>query len=412
MKNNKISNLAQGLKVATGALLVSGPFFIQNAYGVGLQLMPGSPNFGTAGAGHAAIGLGAGSAWANPATMVLVNDQQVAGGLIAAQTDLQFTADDETLNSGGNAGGEIFIPSFAYTNQLSDQLSAGFAFVVPFGNSIDYDDDWAGSNIATYASLQTLQAMPSVAYRFNDQVSLGFGLTINETSVEQELTMQLNPRLPSMDVALEADSLDYGWTLGGLYEFDNNHRIGFVYRSMIESDLSGEGTLSDTTYDTTLNWENPASLVVSGYHQLNNQTAFLWDVGRTFYSEFEVTNVHVEGLMDLELHRNWQDANRYAIGAHYQLNESLTLQAGYSFDESPVETEDRNADLPLDDIQRYTVGAMYQLNPNTSLGLGLEYADLGSPRIEHNPDDGLFAAPSGEYDNQAIATSLSVNYQF
>ena len=412
MNNNKISKLAKGLKVAAGALFLKGPFFIQSSYGVGLQLMPGSPNFGTAGAGHAAIGLGAGSAWANPASMVLVEDQQVAGGLIAAQTDLQFTADDESLNSGGNAGGDIYIPSFAYTNQLNDDLSAGFAFVVPFGNSIEYDEDWAGSNIATYASLQTLQAMPSMAYRINNQLSFGLGLTINETAVEQELSMQLNPRLPAMDVSLEADSLDYGWTLGGLYEFNDSHRMGFVYRSVIESDLTGVGTLADTAYDTELNWENPASLVISGYHQLNDKTAFLWDVGRTFYSEFEVTNVHVKGLMDLELHRNWKDANRYALGAHYQFNDHLILQAGYSFDESPVSTEDRNADLPLDDIQRYTVGALYQYTPQTSFGLGLEYADLGTPRIENNPDDGLFAAPSGEYDNSAIATSFSVNYQF
>jgi len=45
---------------------ITAPIFSMTAQGAGLQLMPGSANFGTAGAGHAAIGLGAGSAWANP----------------------------------------------------------------------------------------------------------------------------------------------------------------------------------------------------------------------------------------------------------------------------------------------------------------------------------------------------------
>ena len=412
MKNNKSHTLRNGLKRAAQSILMAAPLFALPSYGVGLQLMPGSPNFGSAGAGHAALGLGAGSAWANPATMVLVEDQQVGFGLIAAKTDLQFEASDETDNSGGNAGGDIFIPSMAYTHKINDQLSAGFAFVVPFGNSIEYDQDWAGSNVATSASMQTLQAMPSFAYRINDSISLGFGLTVNETNIEQELSMQMDPRLPALGVALEADSIDYGWTLGGLYELNEKNRFGFVYRSAIESDLEGSGTLGSSAYDTQLNWENPASIVVSGVHQVSENTTLLWDIGRTFYSEFEQTQVHVEGLMDLTLHRNWQDANRYAVGSHYQASQNITLQAGYSLDESPVETENRNADMPLDDIQRFTLGGLYQVNTSTSVALGLEYADLGKPTLNGDDEDGLFKAPDGQYDNSAVATSFSINYQF
>jgi long-chain fatty acid transport protein len=412
MKNNKLNSLRKFLMRTGQSLLVATPLFALPTYGVGLQLMPGSSNFGSAGAGHAALGLDAGSAWANPATMVLVEDQQVGFGLIAAKTDLQFESSDEMANSGGNAGGEIFIPSAAYTHQINDELSAGFAFVVPFGNSIEYEQDWVGSNVATSASMETLQAMPSLAYRITDNVSLGFGLTVNETNIEQELSMRMNPLLPALDVALEADSIDYGWTLGGLYEFNDKHRFGFVYRSAIESDLEGSGTMAGSDYDTQLNWENPASIVVSGVHQVSDNTTLLWDIGRTFYSEFEQTQVHVDGLMDLTLHRDWNDANRYAVGTHYQMSESLILQAGYSLDESPVETENRNADMPLDDIQRFTLGGLYKMNTQTSLGLGLEYADLGNPSLSGSEEDGLFKAPNGQYDNSAVATSFSINYQF
>lgn len=415
--NNKTQPGLFGLKTSPSVLAlalvaITTPLLSMTVQGAGLQLMPGSPNFGTAGAGHAAIGLGAGSAWANPATMVLVEGQQIGLGIIAAETDVQFDADDPDVDSGGNAGGEIFIPSFAYVNSVSDNLSLGFSFVVPYGNSLDYDEEWGGDNVATSVHLQTLQAMPSLAYRINDQFSLGFGITANQTSVEQELTMSMGP--VKMDVALEAESIDYGWTLGGLYELNADHRFGFVYRSQVDSDLTGDGSISGTTYDTELNWENPASIVISGVHKIDDKVTLMWDLGRTFYSAFEETQVQVdmgEGL-DLTLHRNWQDANRYAVGSHYQLNDKVILQAGYSYEESTVETEDRSVDMPLDDIQRFTLGAMYQMNNAINLGLGLEYASLGEANTQANPDSGAFEGPQGSYDSSAVAGSFSINYAF
>jgi len=388
---------------------ITAPLLAMNAKGAGLQLMPGSSNFGTAGAGHAAIGLGAGSAWANPATMTLVEGQQIALGVIAAKTDIQFEANDPDVESGGDSGGEIYIPSFAYLASIHDKMRFGFSVVVPYGNSLDYDNDWEGSNVATEVSLETIQAMPSFAYRINNQFSVGFGVTANHTSVEQALQMSVLRN--TMGVTLEANSIDYGWTLGGLYELNAAHRFGFVYRSQVDSDLTGTGSVGTSDYDANLNWENPASVVISGYHQVSDDITLLWDLGRTFYSAFEETKVELEGFpTEIDLERNWKDANRYAIGTHYQLNDNVILQAGYSYEESTVETADRSIDLPLDNIQRFTVGAIYKVSPNIDLSLGLEYADLGSPNIEDNGDP-LFASPEGEYDNSAMAGSLSINYK-
>jgi len=401
--------------IALGSSLMSLP-----AFSAGLQLMPGSPNSGTAGAGHAAMGLGAGSAWANPATMTLVKGQHIGFGVIHAKTDVQFNGEEEASNNalrpggpdpyvnGGNAGGSINIPSFSYVNSLTDDISLGFSLVVPFGNSLDYDDDWEGSNVATHISMQTLQAMPSVAYRINEQFSLGFGITANETEVAQEL------KLKGMDVELAADSLDYGWTLGGLYELNNEHRFGFVYRSQVDSDMEGDATIADESYDTRLNWETPASIVISGVHQVSPKTSILWDIGRTFYSAFETTVVEVDGfplLSEIELERNWKDANRYAIGTQYQLTNTLILQAGYSLDESTVDTEDRSADLPLNDIHRYTAGALYQATESTGLAFGLEYADLGKTKIVDSGDP-LFSSPAGEIESSATVATFAINYQF
>ena len=391
----------------------------------GLQLMPGSPNFATAGAGHAALGEGAGSAWANPASMSLLTGNHLGLGIIAAETDIQFDATDPALESGGNAGGSVFLPSFSYVHSLSDDVKLGFSLVVPYGSDIAYDSDWAGKNVVTKTGMHTLQAMPSLSYRFNEQLSFGGGITINHTQVYQDLspTLTLGRVSQEADLSLEAESVDYGWTLGGLYEFNAQHRIGIVYRSGIEADLEGDAEIVtaglidlDETLDAELNWENASNVVISGYHEVNNEWAMMWDIGRTFYSEFEQTDIVATGLgeapITLEVERNWQDANRYALGTHYKLNEKVTLQAGFSYDESVVTDEHRSADLPLDDIKRYTLGSLYQMTDDVQLGFGIEYAQLGSGNIEEPIEGELLDSPQGSYESSAVATSFSMNYQF
>ena len=417
------------------ALGIGSPLLTSQAHAVGLQLMPGSSNFGTAGAGHAAEGNGAGSTWANPASMTLVEGNQIGFGVIAAETDLEFSPEDSTLDGGGDAGSSIYIPSFAYVHSISDDFKLGFSVVVPFGNEIDYGSSWAGSNAVTSASMETIQAQPTFAYRVNDNLSLGGGININYTRTQQELSPSFVVDMPrpipaleaDADLALDADGIEYGWTAGALWEFNPQHRVGIVYRSKIESDLKGDADVAadlggtpvmDDSVTARLNWENPGSVVISGYHEVTNKVAILWDLGRTFYSDFETTNINAElaGGLDIPIERNWQDANRYAIGAHYKLSQKLVLQAGFAYDESPVETADRTADLPLDDIKRYTVGAMYQATDDIGLALGLEYADLGNAKVlDHTSGDPLgdaLASPAGDYDNSAIAGSFSVNYKF
>lgn len=414
----KLTQLSTAIVLSTSVL--------SSVQAAGLQLMPGSPNFGTAGAGHAALGEGAGSAWANPASMTLLEGNHLGFGLITAETDIQFDATNSEENSGGNAGGRVILPSFSYVHSLSDDIKMGFSLVVPYGSDIAYDSDWAGENVVTKSGMHTLQAMPSLSYRLNDQLSFGGGITVNHTQVYQDLspTLAIGPVSQQADLSLEAEGIDYGWTLGGLYEFNSQHRVGLVYRSGTDTDLEGDADIFtdgraiqlDDTLDAELNWENASNIVLSGYHEMNNEWAMMWDLGRTFYSEFEQTDIVATGLGEapivLEVHRNWQDANRYAVGTHYKLNDKLTLQAGFSYDESVVSDEHRSADLPLDDIKRYTLGSLYQVHDDVQLAFGLEYAQLGSTNIEAPIEDELLDSPQGRYQSSAIATSFSLNYHF
>ena len=68
----------------------------------------------------------------------------------------------------------------------------------------------------------------------------------------------------------------------------------------------------------------------------------------------------MDGYPTVRIDRNFKDANRYALGTEYSPNDKLTLQFGVSFDESPVDDEDRMPDIPVDEIVKTMFGAIYQ----------------------------------------------------
>lgn len=380
-----------------------------NVYAVGLQVTPGTAAFGTAGAGQAAHAGDAMASWSNPANMTQLEGNQGAVGVVAAETDINFEAEQPKVGpakkDGGDAGGVVHIPSAAYVHSVSDDLKVGVSLMVPYGNSIDYADDWAGANVAKSASMETIQVQPSVAYRVTDSLSLGAGINANYIKAEQELTVM------GQDLGLDADDVAYGWTAGATWDLNQSNRLGLVYRSEVNADLEGDGSLNGTSDYASLNWDNPATVMLSGYHQVSDNSAFVWDVGRVFYSSFETTTIYSELLgMELDIDRHWQDANRYAVGWEYALNSDWTLQTGFSLDESPVDDQHRSADMPLDEIKRYTVGALYKASPEVDVAFGLEYADLGTPSVAH--ESGLLASPAGEYNNSAVAGAVSMNYKF
>jgi long-chain fatty acid transport protein len=177
---------------------------------------------------------------------------------------------------------------------------------------------------------------------------------------------------PGTQVKLEGDDLGAEITLGATYEFRPGHRLGMVYRHTSNFTFEGDATingqlLSDEERQTphmTLDWNMPDRFVVSGSHQTTDKLRLYWDFERVFFDTFERTDLRMDGYPTVRIDRNFKDANRYALGAEYSPNERWTLQFGASFDESPVDDEDRMPDIPVDEITKIMTGAIYQRTKN------------------------------------------------
>jgi long-chain fatty acid transport protein len=176
-------------------------------------------------------------------------------------------------------------------------------------------------------------------------------------------------------VKLEGDDIELHIVVGATYEFLPGHRLGLAYNYMSDFKFTGNATidgklLSDETsqkVNDSLTWDMPERLVVSGSHQLTEKLNLFWDVERVFFDDFESTDLNIKGYPEMVIDRNFKDANRYAIGGEYGLNDNLTLQLGISLDESPVDDSDRMPDIPVEEIVKAAVGVIYEVNDKLTI---------------------------------------------
>jgi long-chain fatty acid transport protein len=172
-----------------GSLLAAG-FYISEV---------GTPaSMGTAGVGNSTNTEGASAAWSNPAGMTGLTEDSIMAGLMVIVPEVEFDSSVATAggSDGGNAGEVATIPSFFYTRALSDDTRFGFSVVAPFGGGIDYGDDFAGRYAVQNVELAGVALTPSFAYKVDERLSVGFGVSAIYTRLEQDIA--INTGTPRM----------------------------------------------------------------------------------------------------------------------------------------------------------------------------------------------------------------------
>ena len=123
----------------------------------------------------------------------------------------------------------------------------------------------------------------------------------------------------------------------------------------------------------------------------------------------------MDGYPTVRIDRNFKDADRYALGTEYSLNEKLTLQFGVSFDESPVDDEDRMPDIPVDEIVKTMFGAIYQPTKRFHVHGYAAVEFLGDAKIEQLASihgEKIGESVSLESDTTIYVLGVSFGYRF
>lgn len=247
----------------------------QYAFAEGYKLLEQSvSSMGNAYAGRGAQITDATLVHSNPAALTQLQGQQFSAGanLIAVRTKYHDAAAQSANGmpvdgrTDGNVNLTEVVPFMFYSNQLSEELSWGIGFYVPYGLSSNYQQDWVGRYFADETSIQVLSLQPSIGYKIADNFSVGFGLSVNRAEGKLskykdhnglcELGANINQIYGGADVynnaycdshyQVKGDDIALGYTLGIHSEPVSGTRIALVYHSQVKYTLKGDSVITNT----------------------------------------------------------------------------------------------------------------------------------------------------------------------
>ncbi|ROS00243.1 long-chain fatty acid transport protein [Sinobacterium caligoides] len=407
-----------------------------SSYGAGFQVSEQSASgLGRAFAGEAAVADNAAVIARNPAAMTRFKRAEVSGAItvIDADIDVDSTDGNGRHQTAHDIAPTQAVPAAYFVQPINDKLAFGLGLFSNYGVTSDYDESFAPGTAAGKTSLITLNLNPSLAYKVNDQLSVGGGISLVYADAElirrygaDANWFPTHPAPSDKTIELAGDTYSWGWNVGGLYEFDENNRFGLSYRAQV--DLNFEGDFTDYTgqvvpglpspggqkVDGELDIVLPATAEFSGFHQLNDRVSVQYSILWTDWSAFKEIKAtssdcsyHGQSGVCLAKDEDFEDSMRYAVGASYLLNPQWTLRAGLAYDEKGGQPT-----LSIPDSNRYwyTAGATYHYSDSLSFDAGLAYVQSEEASFTEGGtllDDDYALKSNGD----AYLASLQVNYK-
>lgn len=360
-------------------------------------------NAGLANAGAAARAQGPSTIASNPAGLSYLPGTQITGGLQVLYGNLTFDRDDAANVSGkgsGNALDPIPGVSFFISHQLDDHWSVGFGQYGDFGLAVDYANDWSGRYFSQSSSLLGLTLLPSVAYRFNEQWSIGLGFKAMYGVMQAQTAIDRSPfgatERADGQFKYKDGTWGYGANVGMIYAPQSGTRIGLTYTSKVnldfESDLEikGHGPLLDRLDDThtQLAMTVPQTVTLSLFQQLDRQWALLASLNWQDWSQFGEIGLQVDttafGAQSKSVDAGFKDTWHLSLGAQYQASEQLLWNAGVAYDSSAVSDSRRSVTVPMGESWRFATGATYALSTDTDVNVSWALVWLGDLPVEQS----------------------------
>jgi long-chain fatty acid transport protein len=404
------------------------------ASGFALTSQNGSGN-GNAFAGAAAVAEDAGTIFFNPAGMTLLGEGHnisVAATLLNRKIEFSNTGTTTLLpplgSNGGDAGGFSVIPAAYWAMSLSPALRIGVGISPTFGNKTEYSSDFMGRFSGYFADLQQINVNPSVAYKINNAVSVGFGINYAKSEIEFRFKAPIIPPGAQGTAILKGDDDAWGWNVGAMFQVSPTTRLGAAYRSKMKFDLEGNqavtldatgAAVAPASYAIRSTLETPDNFSLALDQKLGDRWELLADVTWTGWSSVKALPViqASSGVQTNSLSYNFKNTWRAGLGANYMLNDAWKLRVGIAYDEAPVQNDaDRTMTLPDSDRTWLSVGARYSLSKSTSLDIGYShifFKDASTAKAVTNyPPTTTLQTVRGNFETSADYLSFQLNHRF
>jgi len=358
------------------------------------------------------------------------------GGEFTGTTPIQLTPKSETQKDLN-----FFIPNMYYTNTSKGGWFAwGVGVFAPFGLGQEYEDKNTSifRNQITKIDLQAIVVNPTIAFKINEAVSVGFGIDFMYGKAELERTPVIpGTQINIYNLSLEGDGTAWGYNFGLLVKATPNLRIGANFRSPFtleikEGDVALRninstvsfvpnpapppasftaaqvfgGTSFDTKGNATISM--PATAAV-GVAYTSGRFTIEADADWTFWSSYQSLPIDIRDnkgalLPDSDTPKRWEDVVAFRTGLEYRVTDPLALRLGFVYDPTPAPAETVGPELPDATRLNYMFGIGYKVGKWTVDFAGM-YIDKQDRTINN-------ANMNGTWKGDAWLAGLDIGYKF
>lgn len=419
-----------------GAVLVG----INQAHAAGYMVQETSSGYSQAFAGRAAIVGDITTMYVNPASMTYINETAAAVHAAVVLPHAKFKIGSGTAHrtvagalpqggNGGNGAVKGVLPSLYAVAKLSDRIRFGLGVAVPFGLATKYPEDWAGRYHAVKSKIQTINVNPALAFKINDQWSLGMGMSIQHTEVELSSMTRFATNTVDTKLDFKGKHTGVGFNAGLMYEPWKGTRFGLSYRSNVRHALKGNvkvsnaGALSgvsalfrDGRIRADMKTPDVANLSVS--HDMNEKWTVLGDIMMTRWTVFRELKIDRpdQGISYPPDAQGWKNVFMYSLGLNYKPTEKWVFRLGAAYDQSPTQNKYRSPRLPDTNRIWATAGVDYNWSDRITTKIGYARIMAKKAKIDLHkipPNTALVNSRiQGHFRSHVDVIGLQVNAKF
>jgi len=374
----------------------------------------------------------------NPAGLTQLNQPNVSLGIAVHKNDTDYTP-----VGGSKTSMEDFtpiVPNFYATMPFRDKWAFGFGINSPFG----LETKWGGDSndplryVATDSQLQLINFNPTVAYKVNDQVSVGggivYGLVNADLRSKVNVTAINGSASPDGDRKLKGDGSAWGYDFGVLYVPAEKHRLGLTYRSQLAATIDGSVELTGlsglaasafvfngTSYksDATTVIKFPQTVLL-GYSYKPNKWTFEIDGEWVDYSTVDDTTIDYkdksagpQSVLSIgnPTDRDWHNTWNLGLGANYQFNETWQARGGYFYYPAAIPERTWDPGNPESSRNGFTLGGSFN-RPSFTIDLAYNLILFNDRTISNSVGATSASTVNGKYETTAQILSANVTYKF
>jgi long-chain fatty acid transport protein len=241
-------------------------------------------------------------------------------------------------------------PHIFYGKPFNERVTFGFGLNSPFGLGTDWGRNTNFSPVVTEARLAYISGTSAVAYKVNDQLSLGASVSINHA----DLSLEQGLGVAGSFLRFEGSDLAMSGALSARWQPAEKHAFGLIYSSGSKFELDGKTVSSALPSDNsaTFDFMSPARIAggysyrpAPGWNVEANIEWLNWDSLDTL----TLKSSSIGGSLPVTF--DWESSFIYELGVSYTYSSGYVFSAGYDYNENSQ--PDRNFTPGVSDADRH-----------------------------------------------------------